>query len=86
MFYLMTFGTLVALVVLVLANELVFKGALFDSETVGTIGGLGVLAAAFGARVLLQSRGQGPSVLRNVAIWLAILTVLVSGYWFFGGR
>ncbi len=84
MFYLMTVGALVALIVLVIANEFAFNGTLFDSETVGTIGGLGVLAAAFGARVLQQSRGQGTFVLRNVAIWLAILTVLMFGYWLFG--
>jgi hypothetical protein len=86
MIYLTILGVLVTLIVLVIVNEAGFSGALFDSQTVGSIGGLGVLAAAFGVRVLWQSRGQGSHVLRNAAIWLAILTVLVFGYWLFGER
>lgn len=84
MFYRMILGALIVLIVLVVANELVFGGRLFDSERVGTIGGLAVLAAAFGVRVMQQSRGEGSPVLRNVAIWLAILTALMFGYWLFG--
>jgi hypothetical protein len=84
MFYLTILGVLVTLIVLVIVNEAGFSGTLFDSQTVGSIGGLGVLAAAFGVRVLQQSRGQGSFVLRNVAIWMAILTALVFGYWLFG--
>jgi hypothetical protein len=86
MIYLTILGVLVTLIVLVIVNEAGFSGTLFDSQTVGSIGGLGVLAAAFGVRVLQQSRGQGSHVLRNAAIWLAILTVLVFGYWLFGER
>ncbi len=77
-------AALIALIGLILANEFVFGGTLFDSEPVGTIGGLAVLAAAIGTRVLQQHRGQGSIVLRNVAIWMAILTALVFGYWLFG--
>jgi hypothetical protein len=84
MIYRTILGVLVTLIVLVIVNEAGFSGTLFDSQSVGTIGGLGVLAAAFGVRVLQQSRGQGSHVLRNVAIWMAILTALVFGYWLFG--
>ena len=84
MIYRTILGVLVTLIVLVIVNEAGFSGTLFDSQSVGTIGGLGVLAAAFGVRVLQQSRGQGSQVLRNVAIWMAILTALVFGYWLFG--
>jgi predicted aspartyl protease len=77
-------GVLVTLIVLIVANEMAFSGRLFDSQTVGTVGSLGVLAAVFGMRVLQQSRGQGSDVLRNVAIWLAIVTALAFGYWLFG--
>ena len=84
MIYRMILGALIVLIVLVVANEIAFGGRLFDSEQVGTIGGLAVLAAAFGARVMQQSIAQGSPVLRNTAIWLAILTALVFGYWLFG--
>lgn len=80
------FGVLIVLIVLIVVNEAGFSGTLFDSQSVGTIGGLGVLAAAFGVRVLGQSRGRGSHALRNAAIWLAILTALVLGYWLFGER
>ena len=86
MIFPVTFGVLVALIVMIVVNEAGFSGTLFDSQSVGTIGGLGVLAAAFGVRVLWQSRGQGSHALRNAAIWLAILTALVFGYWLFGER
>lgn len=77
-------GVLVTLIVLIVANEMAFSGGLFDSRSVGSVGGLGVLAAVFGMRVLQQSRGQGSHALRNVAIWLAIVTALAFGYWLFG--
>lgn len=77
-------GVLVTLIVLIVANEMAFSSGLFDSRSVGSVGGLGVLAAVFGMRVLQQSRGQGSHALRNVAIWLAIVTALAFGYWLFG--
>lgn len=49
-----------------------------DSSNFGRLVQLGALAVVFGAAVLLRPRL--PGTLRHVAIWLAILLLLVAGY------
>lgn len=49
-----------------------------DNSNFGSLVQLGALAVVIGAAVLLRARR--PGTLRHVAIWLAILLLLVAGY------
>jgi hypothetical protein len=82
--YLPICAALSVLIVLVLVNEIGFHGTLFPSETVGGIGGLGVLAAVFAVRAGAVYRGQWPQAARHFAIWLVIIAIVMGAYWLFG--
>lgn len=82
--YIPIFAALSALIVLILVNEVGFHGTLFPSQTVGGIGGLGVLAAVFALRAGSLYRGRLPQAARHFAVWLVIVAIVMGAYWLFG--
>jgi hypothetical protein len=84
MLYLPIVAMLSVLIALILANELVFHGALFPSRLIGGIGGLCVLAAAFGVPLIGRYRGQGSQAVRHLLIWAGIIALVMAAYWLLG--
>lgn len=68
----------------VLLNELAFGGRLFPSSHFAFSIGLSTIAVAAGATILISYRHRIRDLVRDLSIWVAIISAGALAYWLFG--